>query len=198
MGAKIDADGSKVLDSFFLSCSMFPAIKTLRSAKPGDDIVTVFGEDSKFFPAISKFSAFVGDSVAPDGVIRYFGGAEHYKKITEEGTVSGIWLPQKPPELMPFFHLALPLKDGVYVNKGIKLPLHNLVQLGSKGENEVAHLGFVFDAHCSEESLRGLLAEQAEKLPQVLKVMNSIAAYDFGEHAEMLQKILQRAKAFGL
>lgn len=199
MGAKFDNDGLVVTSNVYISCNMFPQARMLHDAGAGSDITEIFGGENRIlFSSAKEFSDFAGETLTAEAAMKYFGGRKHYDKIVHQGTQSGRFLPKEPAELMPFFHLILPVRDGVYENGGIKIRLKGLKLIGEPGKNMVAHLGLTFDSHLVDNVVSELLAEQADELGEVLAAMSDYTEFDFTPYEEHLEKMIRGARLVGL
>jgi hypothetical protein len=196
MGAKLTAEAIDLAGNIFITCQMFPAAKTIRGAKAGDDILEIFAHNVGLDIA-TRLSNYAGNELTAEAVLRYFGTLPHYQRI-EMGTTTGRWLPGTPKEIRPFFHLALPLSDGVYINEGIKLHLHGLMQLGEPDGPQVTHLGAVFSAHVSQEVLDSILEEQASEMKVAIGVLSEYGEFDFSEYAAQFERLRRGINRFGL
>lgn len=194
MSAKLTKGAIDSLGHYFITCEMYVAAKKIREANVGDfleDILTP--EEFSGVVALSSDCEQVG---ALD-VHTHFGGRNHYDKVSAL-TTSGKWLLDGAPELLPLFHLALPIEDSVYKNEFLEVGLKGLVRLGESNGNDIAHLGFVFSSHCSAKDLNKILRIQRTEVPEALELLLRRGSFDFGRYQDHQQKVLERMDILGL
>lgn len=179
---------------------MLPVAKAIRGSAGGElreivpDILHPLAENS--ITHLER-EAIEGE-ILLDSVLFRYGSPAHFEEMKKEASNESLVsvAAEISAEIRPLAHTLLPLKNGIYENRGKRLALKGLVPLGPQDGQLVAHLAGVFSLQSPKSSIQKLLVEQAE-CPELVTALDSVSTIDY-EGTSLREATLRAKDILGL